>query len=88
MLELGEVDPTDLGTPQGGPLSPCLANIYLHPLDVALQQMNAGILRYADDFVILARSQKKRSRDWQRPGDPGDFATAPAPREDPHRDPR
>jgi len=49
--------PTDCGTPQGGVISPLLANLYLNPLD---QQMVGGgweMVRYADDFVILCRSQ-------------------------------
>jgi RNA-directed DNA polymerase len=45
------------GTPQGGPLSPLLANIYLHPLDVALQAHGFGFVRYADDFVVFARTE-------------------------------
>ena len=49
--------PTERGTPQGGVISPLLANLYLNPLD---QQMAAGgwaMVRYADDFVILCRSE-------------------------------
>ena len=49
--------PTERGTPQGGVISPLLANLYLHPLD---HQMAAGgwaMVRYADDFVILCRSE-------------------------------
>jgi RNA-directed DNA polymerase len=45
------------GTPQGGPLSPLLANIYLHPLDMALEAHGYEFVRYADDFVVLARTQ-------------------------------
>jgi RNA-directed DNA polymerase len=51
-----EVEPTELGTPQGGPLSPLLANVYLHALDVRLVQAGYGLVRYADDFVIFTRS--------------------------------
>jgi len=58
-LGSGELLPTEMGTPQGGPLSPLLANIYLHPLDVALQAAKLGLVRYADDFVILAQSQEQ-----------------------------
>jgi RNA-directed DNA polymerase len=48
--------PTERGTPQGGVISPLLANIYLDPLD---HQMAAAwaMVRYADDFVILCRSE-------------------------------
>jgi RNA-directed DNA polymerase len=45
------------GTPQGGPLSPLLANLYLHPLDAALEAHGYEFVRYADDFVVLARTQ-------------------------------
>lgn len=45
------------GTPQGGPLSPLLANLYLHPLDRALEAHGCEFVRYADDFVVLARTQ-------------------------------
>lgn len=55
--EAADVEPTELGTPQGGPLSPLLANIYLHRMDVGLQAGKYGLVRYADDFVIFARSQ-------------------------------
>jgi RNA-directed DNA polymerase len=51
------IEPTELGTPQGGPLSPLLANVYLHRFDEAMVQAGAGLLRYADDFVIFAKSE-------------------------------
>ena len=46
------------GTPQGGVISPLLANLYLDGLDKAVNtgaQMKAVMLRYADDFVVLCR---------------------------------
>ena len=54
--DTSELESTELGTPQGGPLSPLLANIYLHLLDRAMAGQY-GLVRYADDFVIFARSQ-------------------------------
>jgi RNA-directed DNA polymerase len=51
------VEPTDLGTPQGGPLSPLLANVYLHAFDLRMVQAGYGLVRYADDFVIFAQSE-------------------------------
>jgi group II intron reverse transcriptase/maturase len=42
------------GTPQGGVISPLLANIYLHRLDVEVREAGFRLIRYADDFVILA----------------------------------
>ena len=47
------------GTPQGAVISPLLANIYLNPLDHQMVQSGYEIVRYADDFVILCRSQQE-----------------------------
>jgi RNA-directed DNA polymerase len=55
--ETSQVDPTEMGTPQGGPLSPLLANVYLHRLDQRLAEAGYGLVRYADDFVVFARSE-------------------------------
>jgi len=54
----GEFQRTVAGTPQGGVISPLLANIYLHVLDTGLAARGAGeLVRYADDGVVLCRSQ-------------------------------
>jgi RNA-directed DNA polymerase len=45
------------GTPQGAVISPLLANIYLHPVDLALQRAGCEMVRYADDLVILSKSE-------------------------------
>jgi RNA-directed DNA polymerase len=45
------------GTPQGAVISPLLANLYLHPLDKLAQTRGWEMVRYADDFVVLCRSQ-------------------------------
>jgi RNA-directed DNA polymerase len=50
------------GTPQGGVLSPLLANLYLDPLDHAMAQAGFEMVRYADDFVILCRSEEEAQR--------------------------
>lgn len=50
------------GTPQGGVISPLLANIYLHPLDALMEERGHRITRYADDFVICCKSQKGAER--------------------------
>jgi RNA-directed DNA polymerase len=47
--------PSETGTPQGGVISPLLANIYLHRLDVELTSAGFRLIRYADDFVITTR---------------------------------
>jgi RNA-directed DNA polymerase len=50
------------GTPQGGPLSPLLANIYLHDLDKELEKRELSFCRYADDLVIFVRSERSGQR--------------------------
>lgn len=50
------------GVPQGGPLSPLLANIMLDPLDNELEKRNHKFARYADDFTILVKSQRAGER--------------------------
>jgi len=59
------------GTPQGGVLSPLLANVYLHWIDHLFERgdgpgqwANAKLIRYADDFVIMARFISPKLRDW------------------------
>jgi len=49
--------PTEKGTPQGAVISPLLANIYLNPLDHAVAKRGWEMVRYADDFVVLCRSE-------------------------------
>ncbi len=49
--------PTQRGTPQGGVISPLLANLCLNPLDQQMEQAGWAMVRYADDFVILCRSE-------------------------------
>lgn len=51
--------PTETGTPQGAVLSPLLANIYLNPLDHLMAQQGWEMVRYADDFVILCKTQEQ-----------------------------
>ena len=50
--------PTE-GTPQGAVISPLLANIYLHPLDVRVAARGYRMVRYADDFVVLCKSREE-----------------------------
>jgi RNA-directed DNA polymerase len=49
--------PTERGTPQGGVISPLLANLYLDPFDHQMERAGRELVRYADDFVILCRSE-------------------------------
>ena len=59
VMEDGVFTSTDLGTPQGGVISPLLANITLNSLDWALHNAGFRFVRYADDFVVLTKSQAK-----------------------------
>jgi RNA-directed DNA polymerase len=63
--------PPRQGTPQGGVISPLLANIYLHWFDKVFCRSDgpshwakAKLVRYADDFVVLARFQSLRLQEW------------------------
>lgn len=58
----GTREATVLGVPQGGPLSPLLANLTLDALDKELERRGHVFARYADDFLILVRSAKAAER--------------------------
>lgn len=62
ILENGIVHESNTGSPQGGVISPLLANIYLHPLDEIMTSRGHRITRYADDFVICCKTQKGAER--------------------------
>lgn len=61
VMENGQISKTDLGTPQGGVISPLLSNIYLNVLDL-LWEKHGGqygeLTRYADDFVVICKTKK------------------------------
>ena len=57
-----QMEETEIGTPQGGNLSPLLANIILNELDWELEKRKLKFVRYADDCIILVRSQKAANR--------------------------
>jgi len=50
------------GSPQGAVISPLLANVYLHPVDMAMAEAGYEMVRYADDFVILCRSREEAEK--------------------------
>lgn len=56
------IQPTEEGTPQGGPLSPLLANILLDDLDKELERRGHRFARYADDLLVLVRSRRAGER--------------------------
>ncbi len=76
MLQAGVMDSlkgwqaTEQGSPQGAVISPLLSNIYLNGLDWKMERNGYEMVRYADDFVVLCRSQEqaqealKQIRQW------------------------
>jgi len=56
----GKIYPTHKGTPQGGTISPLLANIGLHGLETYIKSTNSklGVVRYADDFIVTSKDEK------------------------------
>ena len=62
VMENGKYKPTDIGTPQGGNLSPVLSNIMLNELDKELESRGQHFTRYADDVVIVVKSKAAATR--------------------------
>lgn len=62
VLEEGKWTAGEVGTPQGGVISPLLPNIYLNDLDWEMQQSGHLMIRYADDMVILCASAEQAAR--------------------------
>ena len=58
----GTFESTPQGVPQGGPLSPLLANIVLDPLDRELERRGHRFARYADDFLVMVKSARAADR--------------------------
>jgi RNA-directed DNA polymerase len=59
VMEGDIVTEPEIGTPQGGPISPLMANICLNPLDHFMVEQGFHMVRYADDFLILSRTPAK-----------------------------
>jgi len=62
VMENGVVMETNEGSPQGGPLSPLLANIYLNEFDHEYERRGVPVIRYADDIVLLCKSERAAGR--------------------------
>ena len=65
VINRGKYEPSRLGVPQGGPLSPMLSNIMLNELDKELERRGHKFVRYADDLVILCKSRKAAQRTYE-----------------------
>jgi len=62
VLENAQYWTPEQGTPQGAVISPLLSNLYLDPLDHQMAQRGYAMVRYADDFVVLCRSESEAQR--------------------------
>ena len=62
VIENGVVMATEEGSPQGGPLSPLLANVYLNEFDHEYERRGVPVIRYADDIVLLCKSERAAGR--------------------------
>ena len=62
VIENGLTSPTEIGVPQGGPLSPILSNIYLDKFDKELEERGLRFVRYADDCNIFVKSEMSANR--------------------------
>ena len=62
VMENGLISPTEVGVPQGGPLSPILSNIYLDKFDKELEERGLRFVRYADDCDIFVKSEMSANR--------------------------
>ena len=62
VIEKGKFVDTEVGVPQGGPLSPLLSNIMLNELDKELELRGHKFVRYADDCIILCKSKRAAQR--------------------------
>ena len=62
VMENGLLVKTEEGSPQGGPLSPLFANIYLNEYDQEMARRGVPVIRYADDIVVLAKSKRAAER--------------------------
>ena len=62
VMENGVVIETEEGSPQGGNLSPLLANVYLNEFDQEFSRRGVPCIRYADDIVLLAKSERASER--------------------------
>ncbi len=68
IMNRGMFRKSEIGVPQGGPISPLLANIMLNELDQNLDKWGYRYVRYADDIMIFTKSKRAGQRQYQRAG--------------------
>ena len=64
-MQEGRYSETEIGSPQGGVISPLLMNIYLDSFDQEMKSRGIEIVRYADDILLFAKT-KKKAEQYQR----------------------
>jgi RNA-directed DNA polymerase len=69
VLEEMKVWLPEKGTPQGAVISPLLANVYLHPVDLAMREAGFRLVRYADDMVVLCRTREEAEAALEKLGE-------------------
>jgi group II intron reverse transcriptase/maturase len=62
IVDKGQFEPTEKGSPQGGIISPLLTNIYLNKFDQYMKSLGIRIVRYADDILVFATSRREAGR--------------------------
>ncbi|MGI6544194.1 MAG: group II intron reverse transcriptase/maturase [Limnochordia bacterium] len=62
VMEDGSWEASEIGSPQGGVISPLLCNVYLDAFDQKMKSMGIRIVRYADDILVFARNQRQAER--------------------------
>jgi RNA-directed DNA polymerase len=66
VMNQGQFEDSEIGSPQGGVISPLIANIYLNEFDQEMKRRNFRIVRYADDILIFSKSRKGAENALQR----------------------
>ena len=66
IMDKGMFIKSEEGVPQGGPISPLLANVMLNELDQKLEEWGYRFVRYADDLMIFTKSKRAAERQYKR----------------------
>ncbi|WP_135556251.1 group II intron reverse transcriptase/maturase [Paenibacillus cymbidii] len=65
VMEDGQFHETEVGSPQGGVISPLLANLYLNHFDWGMKEKGFAVVRYADDAVMLCKTKEQAEEAYQ-----------------------